>query len=239
MAKSVTADPNGGQPVAAGARRKHLLLIGRTAKRRERLIAALATQPFQLDLAGSLDQISSLVEEKYFEAVLLDLELPDRNGLGIVRALNGPVIVVAEPAGEAEILEIVNSGAADFVTIDVTPAELAVRIWKLILNPPARENRSVYRFDGFELDSEARTCVANGRRVPLTPHESAFLRTLIEAKRHFATYEELIAAIWGKARVETQNLRVLAGQVRGKIEKDARRPKLLITVMGRGYRFMI
>ena len=230
------------QPISpnfAALKRRRILIIDSTPSGRERMIAALADQAFQLDTASSLEDANRHLQEYYYDAALLGLTFPDKSALDIVQSMNCPVIIMSSPASVAEILEVVNSGAADFVTDQVSNTELAVRIWKIIFNPPSRERQTAYNFGAFKFDSDRRTCTSGGRQVGLTPHEAEFLQGVIEGRRHFATYGELIRRIWGERAVETQNLRVLAAQVRKKIEQDAERPELLVTVFGRGYRFVV
>lgn len=222
----------------AALKRRRVLVVGPTEEGRDRLAQSLGSQAFQLDTAGSLEAALKSVGEFYYDAALLCPLVPGRDGLELVRSLNCPVIVVATPTTDAEIVDIVNSGAADFVTDRVSDGELAVRVWKVIFNPPAREPQKIYNFGGFRFDCDRRICISGGRQVGLTPHEAEFLEGVIEGHKHFATYAELIRRIWGDRAVETQNLRVLAAQVRKKIERDSDHPELLITVFGRGYRFM-
>ena len=227
------------RPVSACAAIKHkrLLVVHATEEGWDKLATALVDQPFLLDSAHSAAEAETRLQGAYYDAVLLNPELPDRNGLAMVSEINCPVVIVSGSTGSADILKIANSGAADFVTDRVAEDELAVRLWKIILNPPSRKSQSRYRFENFEFDSEQRICVSHGRQAVMTRQESAFLSRLIEEPRHFATYTQLIESVWGDRPIETQNLRVLAAQVRRKIERDPEHPEMLLTVMGRGYRF--
>lgn len=230
-----------GKPATACAaiRRKRLLIVHASETEWDELATALVDQPFLLDSARSAAEAEERLQDAYYDAVLLNPDLPDRNGLAMVSEINCPVVVVSGSTENAAMLDIANSGAADFVTDKVGGNELAVRLWKIILNPPSRRSQTCYRFETFTFDSEQRTCTSHGREATLTRQESAFLQRLIEDPRRFATYAELIEHIWSGRRIETQNLRVLAAQVRRKIEQDPEQPELLLTVMGRGYRLMV
>lgn len=222
----------------AALKRRRILVVDSSEEGRERLAQSLGNQAFHLDTADTAEAALKCVSDHYYDAALLCPLVPGRDGLELIRSLNCPVIVVASPTSDADIVDIVNSGAADFVTDRVSDGELAVRVWKVIFNPPAREPQKVYNFGGFKFDCDRRICISAGRQVGLTPNEASFLEGVIEGHRHFATYAELIRRIWGDRPVETQNLRVLAAQVRKKVERDPDHPELLITVFGRGYRFM-
>lgn len=238
--RPISSGPGGKPaPACAAIRRKRLLVVHATETGWDKLATALVDQPFLIDSAHSAAEAEERLQGSYYDAVLLNPDLPDRNGLAMVSEINCPVVIVSGSTENAEMLEIANSGAADFVTDRVAGNELAVRLWKIILNPPSRRSQSCYRFDNFEYDSEQRTCVSDGREAVLTRQEAAFLGRLIETPRHFASYAELIGHIWANRPMETQNLRVLAAQVRRKIEKDPEHPELLLTVMGRGYRLMV
>lgn len=226
-------------PAFAALKRKRLLVVHAREEGWDELAAALADQPFLLDCAHSAAEVEDRLRDAHYDAVLLHPDLPDRDGLALVPEINCPVVIVSEATGSAEILNIANSGAADFVIGQVAEDELAVRLWKIILNPPPRRRQSCYRFDNFEFDSDRRLCISHGRQRALTRHEAAFLARLVEDSRHFATYGQLMAHVWGNRPIETQNLRVLAAQLRRKIEKEPDVPELLLTVMGRGYRLSV
>ena len=234
------ADPPREQASALGAlKRKRLLVIHASEEGQGALAAALAEQPFQLDTAHNGAEAKSRLQQAHYDAVLLNPDLPDRSGLAMVSEINCPVVIISEISSSAEIMKIANSDAADFVIGPVNPDELAVRLWKIILNPPPRRRQSRYRFENFEFDGDRRLCISHGRETTLTRNEAAFLSRLLEDSRHFATYGQLMADIWGDRPAETQNLRVLAAQLRRKIEKDPDTPELLLTVMGRGYRLSL
>ena len=234
-----TDAPRTPSPAFAALKRKRLLVVHATEEGWDQLAAALADQPFLLDCAHSAAEAEARLGDAHYDAVLLNPNLPDRSGLAMVPEINCPVVIVSEATGSAEILKIANSGAADFVIGRVAEDELAVRLWKIILNPPSRKRQSCYRFDNFEFDSDQRLCVSHGREKSLTRHEAAFLSRLVEDSRHFATYGQLMVHVWGNRPTETQNLRVLAAQLRRKIEKEPDAPELLLTIMGRGYRLSV
>lgn len=226
-------------PGFASVKRKRLLVVHATEEGWDELATALVDQPFLLDSAHSAAEAEARLQDAHYDAVLLNPALPDRNGLAMVSEINCPVVIVSDMSGSAEILKIANSGAADFVTGRIAEDELAVRLWKIILNPPSRKRQSCYRFDDFEFDADQRLCIAHGRESLLTRKEAAFLSRLIEDPRHFATYGQLMAHVWGDRPIERQNLRVLAAQLRRKIEKEPEAPELLLTVLGRGYRLSL
>jgi two-component system KDP operon response regulator KdpE len=221
----------------ASIRRKRRLLVVEPADGEGRLVKALAGQPIEVQAAATREEAARKLQNGQFDVLLVDPVLPDGDGSALIKAATCPALLIADTSSEAGVVRAFDVGAADFICRNAAPAELAVRVWRAMLKGRSDEERSFYLFPNLELDRTQRRCVAFGREVGLTRNETEFLCTLAEARRHFATYRELAGRIWGPGRtVETQNLRVLAGQIRKKIEPDPEQPRLLLTVMRDGYR---
>src|SRR5688572_22297104 len=213
-----------------------ILIVDSHAADRERLRAQFATLPCRVAVAATSVEAQKRVSASRIDAVVVDPDLPGEDGFSLVRRLAAAperlVFVVA--AGEDDQLpeQAYASGATDFAYKPITSNELLARLRKKMEDqattaPPAPR---------VTLRREERVCVVDGSEHNLTRNERSFVGCLVDAPRNFATYRELIAAVWGDgANVETQSLRVLAAQVRRKLEQKGWRP-LIRTVVGEGFR---
>lgn len=197
---------------------------------------------------GALDvtAISSAREaEIYLDApadldvVILDAALPDTDGMALVRRISreGAAIFVLSDSADDGLAELAYAnGAADFSRKPVARGEWLARLRKII--DDRRPNEAALPASGrVALDRVERRCTVDGQTFPLTRHERNFLACLIDSPRGFATYAQLIAAVWGDGRaVETQYLRVLAAQVRRKLNDGRGVNALIQTVAGEGFK---
>ena len=214
----------------------HVLIVDSHRADREKLRAQFAAAPFDVVVAASGREARRCVSKSKIDAVVVDPDLPDGDGFELVRGLaEAPgrlVFVIASGDDEALAEHAYASGATDFAYKPIARNELLARLKKKI------EER-VAAPDGAErltLQREERSCTVDGREHALTRNERSFLVCLVDAPRHFATYGELIRAVWGDGNgVETQSLRVLAAQVRRKIERPGARP-IVHTVVGEGFK---
>jgi DNA-binding response OmpR family regulator len=158
----------------------------------------------------------------------------ERQREGEAHVRDGKRIAIFVGASEDEGLpeRAYASGAADFTYKPIVRNDLIARLRKALRDQAAQGGASAR----LKLRREERVCTIDGCEIPLTRHERDFLACLIDAPRGFASYGELIAAVWGAgAKVETQYLRVLAAQVRRKIEQGGG-GRIVVTVVGEGYR---
>ena len=219
---------------AAGA--AQILIVDSHAKDRERLRAQLAGAPFDVTVATCEREARQRLLASRFDAVIVDPDLPDGDGFDFVRGVAAAAgrLVFVVASGEDETLAdyAYASGASDFAYKPISSNELMARL-KYRIEASTIEDADAPR---MVLHRQDRTCVVDGREYALTRNERSFLACLLDAPRNFATYGELIRAVWGDAQgVETQSLRVLAAQVRRKIERAGARP-LIHTVVGEGFK---
>jgi DNA-binding response OmpR family regulator len=218
-----------------GSARANVLIVDSHADDRERLRAQLASVPFDVLVASNGREARQRLTTSRIDAVVVDPDLPDGDGFDLVRGLtvspNRVVFVVASGEDDGLADHAYASGATDFAYKPIARNELLARLRKKI------EDRVIGEAPPrLALRAEDRTCLVDGREYALTRNERAFLACLLDAPRNFATYVELIRAVWGEAQgVETQSLRVLAAQVRRKIERPDARP-LIHTVVGEGFK---
>jgi two-component system, OmpR family, KDP operon response regulator KdpE len=176
------------------------------------------------------------------ELVLLDLGLPDMDGLEVIRQLREwsavPIIVVSVRGQEGEKIEALDGGADDYVTKPFGMGELLARIRTALRHRLQAElDEPVFRAAGLTVDLAKRVVTVDDHEVKLTPKEYDLLRVLVTHAGKVITHQHLLREVWGPGSVhETHYLRVYIGQLRQKIEPDPAQPRYLLTEPGVGYR---
>jgi len=175
-------------------------------------------------------------------AVLLDLGLPDRDGLELIAAIRAiapvPVIVVSARADVQEKVAALDLGAADYVTKPFDGDELLARVRAALRGGAvAPASPELLAHGPIRMDVSRHRAEIDGRFVALTPKEFALLRILVEAGGRILTHGALLEAVWGKAhREDVEYLRVVIRALRLKVEDDPSQPRLIRNEPGIGYR---
>jgi two-component system KDP operon response regulator KdpE len=175
-----------------------------------------------------------------FDLLLLDLNLPDIEGPALIKeamesATGAPIIVISARSMVRDKIDALDLGAFDYVAKPFDPDELLARIRVALRYQGVDVNRA--ERSKVVLDPSARVMLMDGRKILLSRREVMLLSALKAADGATRSYDELIAAVWGSATgADINNLRVLAWQIRRKIEPDPRTPQFLISEPGRGYR---
>jgi two-component system KDP operon response regulator KdpE len=177
------------------------------------------------------------------DVVLLDLTLPDIDGLEVCRRVREwsqvPIIVLSVRSGDADKIAALELGADDYLTKPFSMGELVARIRVALRHVASRAGGSGARFQsgGLAIDFERRQVRVDGAEVHLTPTEYEVLKYLATNSGKVITHRTLLRAVWGpQYEDETHYLRVFIGQLRHKIEPDPARPRYLVTDPGVGYR---
>lgn len=178
------------------------------------------------------------------DLVLLDLGLPDMDGVDVVRQLRDwstvPVIVLSARSAEGQKVEALDAGADDYLTKPFGSAELLARIRAHLRKRVAVADVPVLAFGGVVLDLGQRTVMRDGQMVHLTPIEFRLLATLARHAGRVLTHTQLLREVWGPGHAERSHyLRVYMGHLRQKIEVDPARPVHIITETGVGYRLLV
>ncbi len=178
--------------------------------------------------------------------IILDLGLPDRDGLEVCRDLRSftsvPIIVLSARHSDREKERLLDAGADDYVTKPFSTVELKARVRAQLRRAMARSSGdrhdSIVVVDGLVIDLVGRTVKRAGVEVHLTPTEWNLLRVFIAHDGQTLTHAQLFTAVWGSAAGDAQQyLRVYIGQLRRKLEVDPVRPRLIRTEPAVGYRF--
>jgi two-component system KDP operon response regulator KdpE len=176
------------------------------------------------------------------DLVILDLGLPDMDGVDVVRGLRGwntvPIIVLSARDAQTAKVAALDAGADDYVTKPFSMEELLARIRAALRRAMPATDTPVIRTASFTVDLAARRAVRDGEEVRLTPTEWHLLEILVRNPGKLVPQRLLLKQVWGPAyETETNYLRVYMSQLRRKLEPDPSRPRHLLTEAGVGYRF--
>jgi len=181
------------------------------------------------------------------QLVLLDLGLPDRDGLDVTRQLrtwtNIPIIILSARGQEQDKVAALDAGADDYLTKPFGVEELLARI-RVALRHAAQstqeEHSTEFKSGNLRVDLVSRQVFFEDKAVHLTPNEYNLLSVLIRQSGKVVTQQQLLKEVWGQAYTsESHYLRVYMGQLRRKLERDPARPQHLLTEPGIGYRLHI
>ncbi|NUT36670.1 MAG: response regulator, partial [Hamadaea sp.] len=206
--------------------------INLTARQYEVLIAADATEALRV------------AANEHPDLVVLDLGLPDLDGVDVIRKLRTwtpvPIIVVSGRAGSRDKIDALDAGADDYVTKPFNVDELAARIRAVTRRLAEPETPVAVTIGDHEVDLGTHTVRhrLTGAAVHLTRTEWQLLEMLVRHPGALITQRQLLQQVWGPTyATETHYLRQYMAQLRRKLENDPARPRHLITESGMGYRF--
>ena len=178
------------------------------------------------------------------DLIILDLGLPDGDGLDFIRDLRQwssiPVIVLSARAEESDKVLALDAGADDYLSKPFGVAELLARV-RVSLRRHAQQNQEspLIQFSDIEVDLINRRVTRAGEDLHLTPIEFRLLTELIANAGKVLTQRQLLSSVWGPNYVEHSHyLRIYMGHLRQKLELDPARPRHFLTETGIGYRFM-
>ena len=175
------------------------------------------------------------------DIVLLDLGLPDSDGVEVLKRLREwskvPVIILSVRDRENDKIAALDAGADDFVTKPFGGGELLARLRTTLRRSQPSFSDAIFRTGNLEIDFSARVVRKNGSAVKRTPPEYALVRLLATHADKVLTHRQLLTEVWGPNSVEqTQYLRVHIAHLREKLEDNAAQPKFIITAPAVGYR---
>ena len=178
------------------------------------------------------------------ELVILDLGLPDMDGLQVIQELREwshvPIVILSAREREGDKVAALDAGADDYLTKPFGIRELLARV-RVALRHAAhtgKEQGSQYRVGELQMDLEARRVFLAGKELHLTPIEYKLLATLIRHAGKVLTHRFLLKEVWGPGKIDDVHyLRVFMAGLRRKLEADPSHPRYLLTEQGVGYRF--
>ena len=203
-------------------------------------------------VAGDGDLALAAIAERAFDLVLLDINLPRKNGLDVLAALRGadnfvPVIVLSARDGEYDKVAALRLGADDYVTKPFALAELLARVDAVLRRaqavaavPPVaapEPTAATMRFADVTVDPVQRTVVRGGELIKLTHLEFELLLFFVRHPAQAVSRQHLLAAVWGQTAGTPRTIDNFVGQLRKRLEVDPERPTHFVTIRGSGYRF--
>ena len=214
--------------------------------------AALEAEGWQVHEADTLQRGLSEAGTRKPDLLVLDLGLPDGDGLDLIRDLRGwsgvPIIVLSARSDESDKIAALDAGADDYLTKPFGVGELLARVRANVRRPRAASPDgavaggadALFRFGDVEVDRTARLVRRSGVEVHLTPIEYRLLLVLVTHVGRVLTHRQLLREVWGPSHSEQSHyLRIYMGHLRQKLEADPAQPRHLLTETAVGYRLVV
>ena len=222
-----------------------ILLIEDEPQMRRFLRAALGAQDYRLVEAGTAKEGLAHAAGRNPDVILLDLGLPDTDGLEVTRQLREwsrtPIIVLSARGREQDKVAALDLGADDYLTKPFGVDELLARIRVALRHAalgPGEAPDPIFEIGDLKVDLAERQVLRAGQPVHLTPTEYRLLATLVRHAGKLLTHRQLLQEVWGSNFITHNHyLRIYVMHLREKIEPDPARPRFLLTEPGVGYRF--
>lgn len=211
---------------------------------RKFLKLSLEAHEYSIIEAGTGREGFELTRSELPDCVILDLSLPDMDGLQVLKMIREsssvPVIILSVRNSENDKIELLDAGANDYLTKPFGIGELLARIravMRIVSPGAAHEN---FRNGSLSVDFAKRSVTVAGKDVRLTPTEFSILGILARNAGKVVMYNTIVREIWGSAANPDESyLRVYILQIRRKIEADPANPEIIITEPGVGYRMLV
>jgi two-component system KDP operon response regulator KdpE len=202
----------------------------------------LQTEGYRVVTASDGEGAIEALQVGGYAVMILDLGLPDMDGKQVIERVRSwstiPIIVLSARHDEAEKIAALDGGASDYLEKPFAAGELLARVRVALRDVGRQIAPDICALDGIAVDFRRRLAQVGDRDVTLSAREAQFLRALMERRGEVVPHRDIILAVWGDLeRADAQFVRVLAGQVRNKIEAEPHRPRWVITAPGVGYRF--
>lgn len=218
------------------------LIVDDEPQIRRLLRVVLEGENYQVQEAENGQQGLTEIANRRPAVILLDLGLPDMEGLEVLKRLRewseAPVLVLSVRDDEQSKVAALDSGAEDYVTKPFSTAELLARLRAAQRKTRPEEEVSIFKSGNLIVDLTARVVKRAGHEIKLTATEYALLRLFVRHPGRVLTHRYILREIWGpKSEEHRQYLRVYVTHLRQKIEPDPTKPSLIRTEPGIGYRF--
>ncbi|MER5531223.1 response regulator transcription factor [Streptomyces sp. NPDC002677] len=209
------------------------------------LVINMQARQYGVDAAPDGATALRLAAARQPDVVMLDLGLPDMDGVDVIKALRGwtrvPILVLSARQASDEKVAALDAGADDYITKPFSMDELLARLRAAVRRTedvPLAPETTLVETDDFTIDLLAKKVVRSGHDVRLTPTEWHLLEILVTNPGRLVTQKHLLQEVWGVSQSNKTNyLRVYMAQLRRKLEADPSHPRYLITEPGMGYRF--
>lgn len=228
---------------------KHLLIVEDDELVQSLLAAYLKAENFKVSYAGTGKEMLATLNSDSIDLVLLDLGLPDEDGLTLTRQVRArssvPIVVITARKGREDRLAALELGADDYLTKPFDPEELVLRVHNLLdrAGPDSGSgnvrNHDILEYEGWRIDISGHTVTSpNGGDITLTHAEFNLFAALAKAPNRVLSRDYLLDAISRDEDAPSDRLiDVLISRVRKKVESEPKKPRLIVTVPGCGYKF--
>lgn len=221
-----------------------VLVVEDESQMRKFIRASLASHGYRILEAERASEVIMLITSHNPDLVLLDLGLPDGDGIDLTRQVREwsrvPIIVISARGREDDKVAALDAGADDYLTKPFAVNELLarMRVAQRHANAPAiNAEAQVFEFGELHIDAARREVTLSGEAVHLTPIEYKLLTLFARHAGKVLTHRQILKEVWGPSyATQTHYVRVQMAELRKKIEVDPSRPKLLVTEPGVGYR---
>jgi two-component system KDP operon response regulator KdpE len=224
----------------------NIILIEDELQIRRFVTAALESENFQVYCAETGKQGLIEIGTRKPDAVILDLGLPDMDGLEVIKDTrnwsNVPIIILSARTQESEKVAALDAGADDFVSKPFGTPELLARLRAQLRRRAMLRDVNqlgVYVFGSITVDLPKRLVSKNGQTIHLTPIEFRLFTELVKNAGRVVTQRQLLKEVWGPSYVDNEHyLRIYMSHLRQKLEDNPTQPEHLITEIGVGFRFI-
>lgn len=223
---------------------QRVLVVDDETSIRRYLRAALSAQGFAIYEAANGQEAISAVVSTHPDIIILDLGLPDFDGIEVTRRLREwsqtPIIILSVREAENDKIAALDAGADDYLTKPFSTGELMARMRVALRHLAGKPDEPILQVDNLKMDLSRRLVTVDDKQVSLTPTEYEILRLLLQHAGKVLTHHQLLRQVWGSAyESEMHILRVNISNLRRKIEPDPSRPHYLLTEPGVGYRIRV
>jgi DNA-binding response OmpR family regulator len=200
----------------------------------------LAVEGFGVLAAGDARGAITALDRNGVDCVLLDVMLPGGSGFDVCRRIRErsdvPLLFLSARGEDDDKLRGLALGADDYIVKSATPAEVVARVKAVLRRSEAGRSTTRLRFGRLEVELAAHETLVDGAPVALTAREFELLTLFVEHPRQVLTREQIFDRVWGSWG-DRSAVAIYVRKLRDKLEVDPRRPQLLVTVWGVGYRF--
>lgn len=219
-----------------------ILIIDDEVQIRRLLEITLSASGYKISEASTGKEGLTLAATRQPALIILDLGLPDADGLEILKKLREwfmkPILILSVRSSEDDIIKALDNGANDYLTKPFRTGELLARIRVAIRQSQGNSDNPILVFGTLTVNLANHTARKNNELLKLTSTEFSLLALLAKNEGRVLTHQYILKEVWGMGYVEqTQYLRVFMAQLRKKVEDEPSKPKLLNTESGIGYRF--
>jgi two-component system KDP operon response regulator KdpE len=224
---------------------KRVLVVDDEHQIRRYLRAALGAQGYEVLEAASVQEAITIATSARPDLVILDLGLPDGDGLSVVQKLREwtetPILILSVRGQEVDKVSALDAGADDYLVKPFNTGELLARIRAAMRRASRGEDEEpVFRTGGLSVDRVHRTVTVDDVEVHLTATEYTLLKTFVQHASKVITHKHLLTLVWGPGyEAETHMLRVNVSNLRRKIEPSPLQPQYIVTEPGVGYRLRV